>query len=121
MRSTYFVPDGPKCIAMVVKFAVFGVIALALGSVIVMLLWNGILPSLFNLRTITFFQAAGLLLLSRILFGGFRGHGPARRFGWRRGMMRRWAQMTPEEREKVRQAMRGGCGPMGTPPAEPHA
>jgi len=96
--------------AIMVKFAVFAVIAFALGTLIVMLLWNGILPSLFNFRTITFLQAAGILLLSRILFGGFRGHGPGRRFGWRRRMMRRWAQMSLEEREKFRQAMQAGCG-----------
>jgi len=108
-------------VAIMTKFAVFAVVGFAVGSLIVMWLWNGILPSLFNFRTITFFQAAGLLLLSRILFGGFRGHGAGRRFGWRRQMMKRWARMTPEEREKFRQGMRAGCGPFGTPPAEPNA
>ncbi len=42
-------------------------------SGLVMLLWNGILPSLFHVSIITFWQAAGLLLLARLLFGGFRG------------------------------------------------
>jgi hypothetical protein len=55
-------------------------------------------------RAIDFAHALGLLILSRILFGGFRGHG-----GWRgRQHWRRWEQMTPEEREKFQQGMR--CG-----------
>jgi hypothetical protein len=29
-------------------------------------------------------------------------------------MMERWDQMTPEEREKMREAMRGGCGPFAS-------
>lgn len=112
MQNLHDVPSGVRPpVHMIVKFVVWGVVALALGSLVVMLLWNGLLPSLFNFRTVTFFQAAGLLLLSRILFGGFHGHGPGRRFGWRRRMMRRWEQMTPEEREKFRQAMRTGCAP----------
>ncbi len=48
----------------------------------VMLLWNNILPVVFHIGTITFWQAMGilllskmLLLLSKMLFGGFRGRG----------------------------------------------
>jgi hypothetical protein len=55
-----------------------------------------------------FWQALGLLLLSKILFGGFRGaagHG-----GWRRRMHARWEQMTPEQREHFRAGLRGRCG-----------
>ena len=62
----------------------------------------------------------GVLILSKILFGGFRG-GPHRHWRWRRRMMERWEQMTPEEREKFRQGMRGRCGSMGTPPTEQKA
>ena len=74
---------------------------------------------LFGLHTIGFWQALGLLLLSRILFGGFGGHGhgpgPSKK---RRQMEERWEQMTPEEREKFRQGMHGRCGNLGAPPAE---
>ena len=86
---------------------------------LVMHLWNWLLPGLFGLHTIGFWQALGLLLLSRILFGGFGGHGhgpgPSKR---RLEMEERWDKMTPEEREKFRQSMRGRCGNFGAPPTE---
>lgn len=43
---------------------------LAIGG-IVMLLWNAILPSLLQMRRISYWEAVGLFLLSRILFGSF--------------------------------------------------
>jgi hypothetical protein len=93
---------------------------LALVSYVVMSLWNWLMPALFGLRLITFWQALGLLILCKILFGGFRGrsgrHGSWR---WRRGMMERWEQMTPEEREKFRQGFREFCGAYGPATSEP--
>lgn len=77
----------------------------ALGLV-VMTLWNGLLPPLFGFKTIHFWQALGLLVLSRILVGGFpRGHGHG--FRHRQRMIQRWESMTPEEREKFKQGVRG--------------
>ena len=40
----------------------------------VMMLWNWLMPELFSLATITFWQAAGIVLLARLIFGGFK-HG----------------------------------------------
>ena len=37
---------------------------------VVMYLWNWLIPDLFNGPVITFWQAFGLILLSKILFGG---------------------------------------------------
>ncbi len=81
---------------------------LLFGSV-VMFLWNAILPSVLNVSTITFWQALGILVLAKILFGGFRG-------GWRgrhRGMhwRNRWMNMTDEERAKFREQWRNRCRP----------
>jgi hypothetical protein len=73
-----------------------------------MSLWNWLMPTIFGSPLITFWQALGLLLLARILFGRFGG-GPGRRMQWRRRMMERWSQMTPEEREKFARGMRGHC------------
>jgi hypothetical protein len=84
------------------------------GGELVMRLWNWLLPPLFGWRAITFWQALGMLVLCRILFGGsgWRGSG-----GWRvrRRMRERWGTMTPEERERFRQRMsaRWGFGPPG--------
>jgi hypothetical protein len=77
-------------------------------------LWNGLMPNIFGLRTITYWQALGLMVLSWILFGGLRGrsgHGP-----WRYGMRRRWERMTPAEREEFVKGLRSRCGE--PPPAE---
>jgi hypothetical protein len=94
----------------VLKIAVFGTLAVAAAGFVVMSLWNVVMPGIFAVRSISFWQALGLLILSKILFGGFRPHtggGPR----WRRRMMERWEGMTPEEREKFKQGMRRGCGP----------
>lgn len=84
----------------------------ALGGEIVRLLWNWLLPPLFGWREITFWQALGLLVLCRILFGGCGMRGPARS-KLRRGMAERWECMTPEERERLRAVVRErwGAGP----------
>ena len=96
------------------KFALFAVLFVALFGTVVMRLWNWLAPALFGGHLITFWQAVGILILSKILFGGFRGR-PGWHPYWRRRMMERWDQMTPEEREKFRQGMRGQCGTFGSP------
>ena len=72
----------------------------------VMVLWNAVIPAVFvGGRSIDYVHAVGLLVLSRILFGGFRGHA-----GWHRHRhWRRWEAMTPEERERLRQSFSERC------------
>jgi len=100
-------------VAVPLFFAVFGYV--------VMRLWNWLMPALFGWHGITFWQAIGILVLSKILFGGFHGrHGG--RGHWRHRMSERWEKMTPEEREKLRQSMRGRfCGPFEVPAESPKA
>jgi hypothetical protein len=77
-----------------------------LGGELVRYLWNWLLPGLFGWRQITFWQALGLLLLCRILFGGLGVRGARHsnmRSRMRGRMTERWEQMTPEEREKARE------------------
>lgn len=106
-------PRGLKMVAIAVLCAA----VLCLVGFLVTGLWNALMPALFGLKTITFWQAIGLMFLSRFLFGGFRGR-PGRSRHWRHRMMERWDQMTPEEREKFRDSMRSRrCGPFA-PPAE---
>ena len=72
-------------------------------------LWNLLMPKIFGLPALSFWQAVGLLTLSWMFFGSWRGL--ARPHGhWRRGMQERWAQMSPEERENFRRGMAGRCG-----------
>ncbi len=40
------------------------------ASAVVVWLWNGIIPWVIGFPPVTYWQAAGLLLLTRILFGG---------------------------------------------------
>ena len=91
------------------KFALFAVLFVAVFGFVVMSLWNSLMPALFGWHVITFWQAVGLLVLSKILFGGFHG-GPGRHMRWRHRMMERWGNMTPEEREKFAQGFGGRCG-----------
>jgi hypothetical protein len=100
------------------RFILFAILAATALSFVVMSLWNWLMPTLFGLRLISFGQALGLLVLSRLLLGGFRGRWDGAH--WRGRMMERWAQMTPEEREKFRAGMQGRCGPFA-PPSAPEA
>ena len=95
----------------VLKVAVMALVAIAVFGFAVERLWNWLMPLLFGLRAITFAQSLGLLLLSKILFGGFHRHGGGRRGrGWKERMRGRWAQMTPAERERFRAGLRCGGG-----------
>lgn len=86
----------------------------ALGGYAVMWLWNRLTPAIFGWHTITFWQAFGLLVLARILFGGLGLHGPAGG-NVRRRMRDRFEHMTEEERERFRQGMFGRFGSGPTP------
>ena len=97
--------------AWILRFLAGGAAFAALMGLAVMLLWNGLMPALFGLKAIHYLQAVGLLVLARVLVGGFH-HGPGRMLHRRRRMLERWERMTPEEREKFRQGFRGRfCGP----------
>src|SRR5579862_5118939 len=103
----------------IAPLAIVGIAALCfIGGETVMRLWNWITPALFGFHEITFWQAFGLLALCRILFGRLGGprfsrssirHRIEERVAERMGQ--RWDTMTPEERERFRQGIRGGrCG-----------
>ena len=92
------------------KIGAIGIAAVAVFGFVVMSLWNWLAPAVLGARTIGFWQALGILVLSRILFGGLSGR-PGRGH-WRGRMNARWEQMTPEEREKFK-GMAGRCGLRG--------
>ncbi|MDD5543973.1 MAG: hypothetical protein PHX83_12440 [Acidobacteriia bacterium] len=107
-----------KRIAWIAPLGLLGMaVFIAIGGEIVKLLWNWLLPQLFNWRQITFWEALGILLLCRILFGSLGLHGGSRS-GMRQRMVdrvadrmaERWEAMTPEERERFRQRLRERCG-----------
>jgi len=88
--------------------ALIATAAAAVFGFIVMSLWNWLAPGVFGLHAITFWQALGILILSKILFGGFRGR-PGHVGHWKGRMSERWQQMTPEEREKFRSGLFSRC------------
>ena len=90
-------------------FPLIALVFLLFMGGVVMWLWNAILPDLVSVSSITYWQAVGLLLLCRILFGNFRKPGPfgpsgkgsptySKRHYWKE----KWKQMSPEEREEMK-------------------
>lgn len=113
----------PTKLLIIAPLAILGMaFFIFIGGTIVMLLWNTLLPPLFSLPAITFWQALGILVLCRILFGGFgmRGRGQSstarRRAGDRLAdrvadrVSERLQNMTPEARERFRQRVRERSG-----------
>lgn len=76
-------------------------------------LWNWLMPPIFGLPSLTFWQSVGLLALSWLLFGRFRGFGGGGHHGGGRWQQRKWIEkweaMTPEEREAFKKKMEK-CG-----------
>ena len=111
-----------KNLIWIAPLAILGMILFAfIGGQIVMHLWNWLLPPLFGFREIGFWQAIGLLILCRILFGGFGMNGGGRHRSGRHTSERfadrvadrvaeRMENMTPEERERIRERMRERWG-----------
>jgi hypothetical protein len=94
-------------IKRVAAFLVLAPLVVAALSFVVMSLWDALVPSLFSGPVIGFWQAVGLLVLCRILFGGFRGRGGGHH-GWKQhwAMHERWHRMSPQERERFREDWR---------------
>ena len=84
-------------------FIVIGPLAILIFGGIVMLLWNNALAPVLNISTVTFWQALGILVLSKILFSSFSGGGSHRSASWKERMSQKWNNMTPEEKEKFKQ------------------
>ena len=66
-----------KTVRRIMMFILIGAIAILVFGGVVMLLWNNILAQVTSVQPITFVQALGILVLSKILFGGFRARGEA--------------------------------------------
>jgi hypothetical protein len=100
-------------IRKVAKGIAFAIVAVTIFTFIVMGLWNALVPELFSGPVLSFWQAAGLLLLSHILLRGWapwRHRGGWRRDHWRRGLKEKLDSMKPEEREKFMSDWGRRCG-----------
>src|SRR5271169_4131153 len=85
-----------------IKILILVALAVTVLGVVVMSLWNWLLPPLTGWHPISFLQAMALLVLCRILFGGHRG--PVGH--WRQHWKQRFERMTPEERQRFRDGLR---------------
>lgn len=95
------------------KCTVVAIIGIAVLGWVTMLLWNWLVPDLFTGPVINYWQALGLLLLSKILFWGWGGkkhhHGPADANGaahWKHRFYEKFSSMKPEDREAFKEKMK---------------
>ena len=87
------------------------IVGAALIVTLVMALWNWLMPAIFGLTTITFWQAGGLLLLSKLLFSGFNFNKKGRRSPFaRKEMKEKFMNMTNEEKEGFKAKWKERCG-----------
>ena len=104
----------PNCFKRGIAIVFFVALAVIGFSAVVMALWNNILVAVLGVKAISFLQALGILVLSKILFGGFKGRGGCGCHGgrgmWKQRMQERMAKMTPEEREKFKAEWKNRCG-----------
>ncbi|WP_292008398.1 hypothetical protein [Chryseobacterium sp.] len=80
---------------------------------VVMWLWNTLLPEIIGVKEINYWQAMGILVLSKILFGGFHGKFGRNNCGGgfreRKQMMEKMGNFSSEEREKFREMWKQKC------------
>lgn len=88
----------------------FGTAFVILATFVTMWLWNWLMPAIFSLGTINFWQAAGILILSKILFsGGCHGrswHSDRKKKYWHSRMEEKWKRIPDEKKEKIFQKMK---------------
>lgn len=97
--------------AKILFFLIAAVGFAALLGAIVMFLWNAILPGVVGVKSLTFWEALGLLVLCRILFGSFRfGHSGRKHWREKRRRWRdKWMNMSDEERASMKERWKARC------------
>ncbi|HEV8273443.1 MAG TPA: hypothetical protein VGQ04_19145 [Chitinophagaceae bacterium] len=88
----------------ILLFILLAPIAIFVFGKVIMLLWNNILTPVLHVSEITFWQGLGILVLAKILFGGFGGRGGSSYYYRKQRMM--WNTMTPEQKEKFKEQLK---------------
>ena len=93
------------------KPLLFVLIPVGIGLLVwvVMLLWNAILPDVVGVSEITYWQALGILVLSKILFGGFKGDS-SKRFKNKKKSKDQFMNMTDEQKATFKSEWESRCG-----------
>jgi len=102
-------PDNSRNKKFRILFPLFAVAALFAFSAAVMLLWNAIIPAITSFSAIGYWQAMGLLVLCRILFGGMRFGGAHHHSTPMHGLRERFMHMNPDERKAFRDEWKARC------------
>lgn len=106
MRNDFSRRKGPQ----ILKFILMGVAFVTVVGFVTMTLWNCLVPELFHGPVITFWQALGLLLLGKLLFGWHNHHDKFNKGqAWKARMKDKLSNMTPEEQERMREHLRNRC------------
>jgi hypothetical protein len=84
--------SGGKKALIIAGWAVLAAAGLALMGLLVMLLWNRILSGVLGLPSLGFWEAIGLFILTKILFGGGRGASMMAKMRMRRIMRERMSE-----------------------------
>jgi hypothetical protein len=112
LENTHPGPMVARIVGMTILGLVGAVIIAFLFGYFVMLLWNWLLPPLFHAGAINYWQAIGLVILAKLLFGGSgMGHSYRGRRNWKREA-RRW------DHWESGQGRHGWKGPWGCGDAE---
>ena len=89
------------------------IIGLFAVSAVLMLLWNSIIPGISTFKAITYWQAMGLFILSKILFGGFRfgrsHHQRAQRHFGKSAFNQKFMEMNDDEKQQFKNQWKQRC------------
>lgn len=82
----------------------FGIGFFVLITFVTMYLWNWLMPELFSLGVIDFWKAAGILVLSKILFSnmghGHNWHSDRKKKYWHSSFKEKWEKVPHEKKEE---------------------
>lgn len=67
-------PKGLRIVGMTIAGVAFAIVFALVFGLLVKVLWNWLMPMLFSLPQITYWQAFGIVILGKLLFGGFGPH-----------------------------------------------
>ena len=91
----------------IAKFVVFGILMVVLLGLVTQFLWNFIMPDIFGLPMINFWQGLAMFALAKLIFG-FGGGGRGKWSGyrnhqWKKDWATKYSKLSPEERERYKQ------------------
>ena len=90
--------------AWCMKMLFWMVLAGIVMGVVVMYLWNWLVPDIFGWKQIGFLQALGLIALARLLTGGFGGKKVHHHHkSWNDKFKAKWEGLSEDERSRLKQ------------------